>query len=95
MNLLRHARYNAQEAIALAQQRAKQFDLQAASDRKTIESLQAAKDLKAFVIQKDSSPPEPSAPLMDRKSFPFAPLSAFITMYSGFRRAQLSKPHLV
>ncbi|KAG0708995.1 SNF2 family DNA-dependent ATPase [Suillus ampliporus] len=42
-NLLRHARHNAQEAIALARQRAQQFDTQAALDRKTNEALKLAK----------------------------------------------------
>ncbi|KAG1854090.1 P-loop containing nucleoside triphosphate hydrolase protein [Suillus tomentosus] len=42
-NLHRHARHNAQEAIALARQRAQQFDVQAALDRKTNEALKLAK----------------------------------------------------
>ncbi|KAF9240898.1 P-loop containing nucleoside triphosphate hydrolase protein [Melanogaster broomeanus] len=42
-NLHRHARHNAQEAIALAKQRAQQFDTQAALDRKTNEALKLAK----------------------------------------------------
>ncbi|KAF9015289.1 SNF2 family N-terminal domain-containing protein [Cyathus striatus] len=42
-NLHRHARYNAQEAIALARQRAQQFDTQAALERKTNEALKLAK----------------------------------------------------
>ncbi|KAG2108350.1 DNA-binding domain-containing protein [Suillus clintonianus] len=42
-NLHRHARHNAQEAIALARQRAQQFDTQAALDRKTNEALKLAK----------------------------------------------------
>ncbi|KAF9229431.1 hypothetical protein BS17DRAFT_723199 [Gyrodon lividus] len=42
-NLHRHARHNAQEAIALARQRAQQFDTQAALERKTNEALKLAK----------------------------------------------------
>ncbi|KAG1843860.1 SNF2 family N-terminal domain-containing protein [Suillus tomentosus] len=42
-NLHRHALHNAQEAIALARQRAQQFDVQAALDRKTNEALKLAK----------------------------------------------------
>jgi DNA helicase INO80 len=42
-NLHRHARQNAQEAIALAKQRAEQFDAQAALARKTNEALKLAK----------------------------------------------------
>ncbi|ESK98319.1 snf2 family helicase atpase [Moniliophthora roreri MCA 2997] len=43
-NLYRHARYNAQEAIALARQRAKDFDTQAALERKTNEAIKLAKE---------------------------------------------------
>ncbi|RDB29552.1 putative DNA helicase INO80 [Hypsizygus marmoreus] len=42
-NLHRHAKHNAQEAIALAKQRAQQFDTQAALERKTNEALKLAK----------------------------------------------------
>ncbi|PFH54596.1 hypothetical protein AMATHDRAFT_52228 [Amanita thiersii Skay4041] len=42
-NLHRHARHNAQEAIALAKQRAQQFDTRAALERKTHEALKLAK----------------------------------------------------
>ncbi|PPQ89378.1 hypothetical protein CVT25_002196 [Psilocybe cyanescens] len=42
-NLHRHARHNAQEAIALAKERAAQFDIQAALERKTNEALKLAK----------------------------------------------------
>ena len=96
-NLHRHARYNAQEAVALAQQRAKQFDVQAASDRKTNESLQAAKDMKAYMTQEDVSPTEPAAPLMDRMSLTHTSLSSFNVSFlcSRFRRAELPKPDLV
>lgn len=42
-NLYRHARHNAQEAIARARLRAEEFDAQAALDRKTNEAIQLAK----------------------------------------------------
>ncbi|KAJ7181791.1 SNF2 family DNA-dependent ATPase [Mycena crocata] len=42
-NLHLHARHNAQEAISLAKQRAQQFDVQAALERKTNEALKLAK----------------------------------------------------
>lgn len=42
-NLHRLARHNAQEAIALAKQRAQDFDTQAALERKTNEALRLAK----------------------------------------------------
>ncbi|KAJ6604781.1 SNF2 family DNA-dependent ATPase [Mycena vulgaris] len=42
-NLHMHARHNAQEAISLAKQRAQQFDVQAALERKTNEALKLAK----------------------------------------------------
>ncbi|KAG6867813.1 hypothetical protein C0993_010747 [Termitomyces sp. T159_Od127] len=42
-NLRRHAMHNAQEAIALAKQRAETFDAQAALERKTNEALKLAK----------------------------------------------------
>ncbi|KAG6842554.1 hypothetical protein C0991_000080 [Blastosporella zonata] len=42
-NLHRHAMHNAQEAIALAKQRAELFDAQAALERKTNEALKLAK----------------------------------------------------
>ncbi|KAG6832455.1 hypothetical protein H0H92_001501 [Tricholoma furcatifolium] len=42
-NLRRHAMHNAQEAIALAKQRAEMFDAQAALERKTNEALKLAK----------------------------------------------------
>jgi chromatin-remodeling ATPase INO80 len=44
-NLHRHARQNAQEAIALAKQRAEQFDAQAALERKANEALTIAKHI--------------------------------------------------
>ncbi|THV04816.1 hypothetical protein K435DRAFT_648606 [Dendrothele bispora CBS 962.96] len=43
-NLYRHARHNAQEAIAMARKRAEQFDEQAALERKTNEAIKLAKE---------------------------------------------------
>jgi len=65
-NLHRHARHNAQEAIALAKQRAQQFDTQAALERKTNEALQLAKAQAHIRDDEDETGPL-SAPLMDRK----------------------------
>ncbi|KAL0579121.1 putative DNA helicase ino80 [Marasmius crinis-equi] len=45
-NLYRHARHNAQEAIAAARQRAVDFDTQAALERKTNEAIKLAKEQK-------------------------------------------------
>jgi DNA helicase INO80 len=65
-NLHRHARYNAQEAIALAKQRAEQFDTQAALDRKTNESHQIAREPTRVEAEAEGSK-EPS--LVDRALF--------------------------
>ncbi|KAF5390211.1 hypothetical protein D9757_002808 [Collybiopsis confluens] len=43
-NLYRHARHNAQEAIAMARNRAQQFDAQAAVERKTNEASKLVKE---------------------------------------------------
>jgi DNA helicase INO80 len=66
--LHRHAKHNAQEAIALAKQRAQQFDTQAALERKTNEALKLAKA--QAHIHDDNDGPSPAtvkAPLVDRK----------------------------
>ncbi|KDQ63610.1 hypothetical protein JAAARDRAFT_119558 [Jaapia argillacea MUCL 33604] len=57
-NLRLHARRNAQEAIALAKQRADEFDAQAALDRKTNEALQLAKADRRMAQESE----EPSGP---------------------------------
>jgi DNA helicase INO80 len=65
-NLHRHAMQNAQEAIALAKQRAEQFDAQAAIERKTNEALKLAKSQSRVHEdsleegQTDEAPLEPS-----------------------------------
>lgn len=67
-NLHRHAKHNAQEAIALAKQRAQQFDVQAALERKTNEALKLAKA--QAHIHEDTDDPSPAsvrAPLVDRE----------------------------
>ncbi|KAF9532053.1 SNF2 family N-terminal domain-containing protein [Crepidotus variabilis] len=77
-NLHRHARQNAQEAIALAKARAQQFDAQAALERKTNEALRLAK-AQAHIheekeeVQAEGAPGEAStstgkAPLVDLDS---------------------------
>ncbi|KAH7909117.1 SNF2 family N-terminal domain-containing protein [Hygrophoropsis aurantiaca] len=68
-NLHRHARHNAQEAIALAKQRAQHFDTQTALERKTNEALRLAK-AQAHIRDDDESVPtgSSSAPLVDLDS---------------------------
>lgn len=77
-NLHRHARQNAQEAVALAKQRADEFDAQAALQRKTNEALKLAKlqghlpqglvdDTQAEENASSSASNEPKAPLVDCK----------------------------
>ncbi|KAF8640916.1 hypothetical protein AX17_000564 [Amanita inopinata Kibby_2008] len=69
-NLHRHARLNAQEAIALAKQRAQQFDTQAALERKTHEALKLAKT-QAHVrgeTEVDDKAESSQAPLVDLDS---------------------------
>ena len=61
-NLHRHARQNAQEAISLAKERALQFDMQAALERKTNEALKLAK---AQAHIHNPSAASTSAPLVD------------------------------
>ncbi|KAF7311017.1 SNF2 family helicase ATPase [Mycena chlorophos] len=65
-NLRLHARHNAQEAIALAKQRAQQFDAQAALDRKTNEALKLAKGQAHIHDSQDEG--QSSAPLVDLDS---------------------------
>lgn len=64
-NIHRHARQNAQEAINLARERAQQFDVQAALERKTHEAVKLAK-AQAHIHQ-DETPgaSTSSAPLVD------------------------------
>jgi DNA helicase INO80 len=71
-NLHRHAKHNAQEAIALAKQRAHQFDAQAALDRKTNQALQLAKAQAHIRDDSEERREGPSGssktPLVDRQS---------------------------
>ncbi|EEB92285.1 hypothetical protein MPER_09231, partial [Moniliophthora perniciosa FA553] len=65
-NLYRHARHNAQEAIALARQRAKDFDTRAALERKTNEAIKLAKEqglARPIIGEEGSSTTGPSGPL--------------------------------
>ena len=66
-NLHRHAQYNAQEAVALAKERALQFDTQAALDRKTNEALRLAKAQAHIHDASEAISPRASEkPLVDR-----------------------------
>lgn len=71
-NLHRHALHNAQEAIALAKQRAHQFDAQAALERKTNQALQLAKAQAHIRDNPEECGEGPSGssktPLVDRQS---------------------------
>jgi len=95
-NLHRHARQNAQEAVALAKQRADEFDAQAALQRKTNEALKLAKlqghlpqglaeDTQAEENASSSASNEPKAPLVDCK-FQSEDMDNFVTIcpFSGF-----------
>ena len=66
-NLHRHAKYNAQEAVALAKERAQQFDTQAALERKTNEALRLAKAQAHIHDTSEANSPQISEkPLVDR-----------------------------
>jgi len=66
-NLHQHARHNAQEAIALARQRAQDFDARAALERKTNEALRLAKG--QAHLRDDEDEQTEGAPLVDCKPF--------------------------
>ena len=69
-NIHRHARRNAQEAIALARRRAQDFDTQAALERKTNEALKLAKG-QAHIRddgERASASGASGTPLVDRAS---------------------------
>ena len=69
--LHQHARKNAKDAIALARQRASQFDTQAALERKTNEALALAKaqaHIRDDAEEVEGAPGTANgAPLVDRK----------------------------
>ena len=97
-NIYAHARKNAQSAIALAKQRAQQFDAQAALERKTNEALALAKaqahlheDEETVEGVNGGSGAEP----LDCELL-FNPLYSYILIYfcSGLRRAQLPEPDI-
>ncbi|GLB36274.1 putative DNA-binding domain containing protein [Lyophyllum shimeji] len=69
-NLHRHAKHNAQEAIALAKLRAEQFDTQAALERKTNEALKLAKAQSHIhdAAVEEADPEASKAPLVDLDS---------------------------
>ena len=69
----RHARRNAQEAIALAKRKAIDFDTQAALERKTNEAIKLAKQ-QAHVRDEHVEGSGPSTtPLVDRTHINFLP----------------------
>lgn len=67
-NIHRHARRNAQDAIALAKQRAQAFDTQAALERKTNEAMQLAKGQAHLRAESDEADEPSGPPLVDCKS---------------------------
>lgn len=76
-NLHMHARHNAQEALSLAKERAKQFDAQAALERKTNEALKLAQAQAHIHDSKDETMESATdTPLVDCKCElrSFAPL---------------------
>ncbi len=66
-NIHRHARRNAQDAIALARRKAQDFDTQAALERKTNEALKLAKGQAHVRDDTEETSGESSTPLVDRK----------------------------
>ena len=92
-NLHRHARYNAQEAISLAKQRAQQFDTQAALERKTNEALKLAK-AQAHIHEKAAEDETSTAPPLVDCMYFLALLHIFSRYCSGFRRTKLPEPHI-
>ena len=61
----RHARRNAQEAIALARRKAQDFDTQAALERKTNEALKLAKAQAHVRDDTEETSAESNTPLVD------------------------------
>ena len=80
-NIHRHARRNAQEAIALAKSKAQAFDAQAALERKTTEALKLAKAQAHLRPEstETSSGTSAGTPLVDREHQLFLPLSHSLT----------------
>ena len=68
-NIHRHARRNAQEAIALARRKAQDFDTQAALERKTNEALKLAKAQAHVRDDTEETSAESNTPLVDCMSF--------------------------
>ena len=92
-NLHRHARYNAQEAISLAKQRAQQFDTQAALERKTNEALKLAK-AQAHIYENAAQDEAPAAPPLVDCMYCFALIHICSHHCSGFRRTKLPEPYI-
>lgn len=68
-NLHRHAKHNAQEAIALAKRKAQEFDTQAALERKTNEALKLAKGQAHIRGEEVEGEGPMKTPLVDRTYF--------------------------
>lgn len=98
-NIYRHARHNAQEAIALAKRRAEDFDTQAALLRKTNEALKLAKG-HSRVREEESTEATGSSttPLVDCEFSVWieeAAKAQLTFIPSGFGRVQLPAPHIL
>ena len=65
-NIHRHAKRNAQEAIAMARRKAQDFDTQAALERKTNEALKLAKAQAHVRDDEGETSATSSTPLVDR-----------------------------
>jgi len=82
-NLHRHARANAQEAIALARARAQEFDNQVATVRKTKEPLKLAQNRSQQVQEEEETVQVASGPSsvpLDRELFNFSYRLLFISL---------------
>lgn len=71
-NIYRHARRNAQEAIAMAKRKAQDFDVQSALERKTNEAMKLAKGQAHIRSEEEAvegsagAPTGTGTPLVDR-----------------------------
>lgn len=67
-NMQRHARHNAQAAIAMAKKKAQEFDTQASLERKTNEALKLAKRQAHIHAEETVEGSSTGTPLVDRTS---------------------------
>ena len=95
--MYRHARRNAQEAIALARQKALEFDTQAAQERKNNETkTQLSTPDEPVDIEKEAEDSQPlNAPLLDRKSYSPRYYYLLLTFLQSIPMSSISKilPH--